>query len=72
MKTAETRRELLRALGELSEEYPDLRLGQMIANLATLARGPEIEAIWDAGDDELLRAARQQINDLRDRRPLAA
>ena len=67
MKTDKTRQELLRTLGELSEQCPDLRLGQMIANLATLARGPEIEALWDAEDGELLEAARQQIGELRDR-----
>ena len=72
MKTDETRQELLRTLGELSGQCPDLRLGQMIANLATLTRGPEIEALWDAEDGELLEAARQQISELRDRYRAAA
>ncbi len=34
--TSETRRELLQVLGELSEQCPEVRLGQMIANLGTL------------------------------------
>jgi hypothetical protein len=33
------RREVLHALGELSAEFPEWRLGQMIANLAVVARG---------------------------------
>jgi hypothetical protein len=59
--TSETRRELLRVLDELSTQCPDVRFGQLIANLATLAKGPTVEAIWDAEDEELLQAARQQL-----------
>ena len=33
------RSEVLRVLGELSESCPEYRFGQMIANLAMLARG---------------------------------
>jgi len=56
-----TRADLLRLLAELSEADPDLRLGQLIANLATLAVGPTPEAVWDAEDDELLGAARRLV-----------
>ena len=35
------REELLRLVAELSEADPELRLGQMLTNLATLARGPQ-------------------------------
>lgn len=59
--TSETRRELLRVLDELSTQCPGVRFGQLIANLATLAKGPTVEAIWDAEDEELLQAARQQL-----------
>ncbi|HSU66036.1 MAG TPA: hypothetical protein VLJ39_04160 [Tepidisphaeraceae bacterium] len=52
------RLELLRALEQISSVNPDLRLGQLLVNLSYLARGPSAEAIWDAEDDELLRAAR--------------
>lgn len=61
MKPSEIRRELLKVLGELSEQCPEVRLGQLIANLASLAKGPTVEAIWDAEDDELLAAARRQL-----------
>lgn len=64
---ATERPELLRVLAELSEECPEMRFGQLIANLATLARGPVVEAIWDAEDHELTRAARQQLEVLKAR-----
>jgi hypothetical protein len=61
------RDELLKVLGELSEVCPEMRLGQWIANLATLARGAAVEAIWDVEDEELLAAARRQLETLRAR-----
>jgi len=65
--TNETRRELLRVLDELSAQCPDVRFGQLLANLATLAKGPTVEAIWDAEDEELLQAARRQLEIFRAR-----
>ena len=62
-----TRRELLACLAELSEGAPDLRLGQLVANLATLAQGAKVEAIWDAEDEELLAAARRLVEHYRAR-----
>lgn len=59
--TSETRRHLLDELAELSEAFPDWRFGQMMANLATVARGPENESIWDMEDEELLAAIRWQL-----------
>ena len=70
--TSETRRELLRVLEELSTQCPDVRFGQLIANLATLAKGPTVEAIWDAEDEELLQAARQQLTIFRARHSTVA
>ena len=70
--TSETRRELLRVLDELSTQCPDVRFGQLIANLATLAKGPTVEAVWDAEDEELLQAARQQLANFRARHSAAA
>jgi hypothetical protein len=55
------RQELLAALAELSASCPEMRFGQLIANLSTLARGLSAEGLWDAGDEELLAAARKQI-----------
>ncbi len=70
--TNETRRELLRVLGELSEQCPEVRLGQLMTNLATLAKGPTVEAIWDVEDEELLEAARRQLEVFRARHSTVA
>jgi hypothetical protein len=56
-----SREELLHALAELSEIFPEWRFGQMVANVATAARGPQVEAIWDSEDDEMLAAARRLL-----------
>jgi hypothetical protein len=62
-----TRGELLTLLAELSELGPDLRLGQMVANVATLAQGAKVEAIWDAEDEELVAAAKRLRDHYRSR-----
>lgn len=54
-------------LSELSEEYPQARSGQLVSNLAILAKGPSVEAIWDAEDEELLEAAKRQLKIFRTR-----
>lgn len=69
--TDQTRSELLERLADLSEQYPDVRLGQLICNLATLAKGPQIEAIWDAEDRELLESAKQQLATFRSTNSIA-
>jgi hypothetical protein len=63
------REELFNTLAELSTIFPDWRFGQLIANLATAARGVHIEAIWDSEDEELLAAARHLLESNRDRTP---
>jgi hypothetical protein len=61
---SETRRNILHELERLSESAPDLRFGQMIANLAFLAAGPWNETLWDLEDGQLLDAIRQQLSEL--------
>lgn len=61
--SSQIRQEMLNVLAELSQCCPDVRLGQLIANLAYLAKGPTNEAIWDVEDEELLTAARQQLQE---------
>ena len=61
------RSELLQIIHEISELYPEMRLGQLITNLASMAIGPTPEGIWDAEDDELLNAARELAANLRTR-----
>ena len=59
--------ELLDSLAELRQLLPTMRLGQLIANMATVARGPVPGAIWDMEDEELLKAMRWQIQQLANR-----
>jgi len=54
-----SRRNLLNQLSRLSELAPDMRLGQLIANLASMADGPWDETLWNLDDDKLLAAANQ-------------
>ncbi len=61
------RREVLRLLEELSATCPEYRFGQMIANLAMLARGDADSAIWAMEDEELLAAARKHLADWNER-----
>jgi hypothetical protein len=62
-----SRDELLQVIAEISRVAPELRLGQMIANLAMKARGPNVEGIWDCEDEELLPAARRLLEFHRNR-----
>jgi hypothetical protein len=55
------REELLQVLAELSTLFPDWRFGQLVANLASAARGPQVESVWDCEDEELLVAARRLV-----------
>jgi hypothetical protein len=66
--TSSTRSELLQVLTELSELCPEVRMGQLIANLATMARGATVEAIWDSEDEELLAAAQRHVEFFRARK----
>ena len=63
MTDADLKQDILRALSELVEHTPDIRFGQLIANLAVIARGPMPEAVWDMEDSELLDAIRSHIGD---------
>ncbi|MBO0698868.1 MAG: hypothetical protein J2P46_10770 [Zavarzinella sp.] len=58
------RRDILRLLEPLSELSTDMRFGQLICNLVTLAGGRTAEAIWDIEDDQLLAAIHKFTDDL--------
>lgn len=64
---ATPRDELIESLAELRQALPSMRLGQLIANMATVARGAVPGAVWDAEDDELLGAIRWQLQQLSSR-----
>lgn len=56
--------ELLESLADLRRALPSMRLGQLIANMATVVRGSASGAIWDMEDAELLSAIRWQLQQL--------
>lgn len=64
--------ELIDSLAELRRALPSMRMGQLIANMATVARGAVPGAIWDMEDDELLGAVRWQLQQLASRATAAA
>ncbi len=55
------RLEVLQVLEQLSECYPDQRIGQLVSNFCYLAKGPNVEAIYDVEDEEFLRAAKEHL-----------
>ncbi len=59
-----TRQEILTRLARLSELAPDMRFGQLIANLAFMAAGPWDQTLWDVEDELLVGAIRQMESDL--------
>jgi hypothetical protein len=58
------RQEILRHLERVSERAPEIRFGQLIADLAFLAKGPWDETLWDLEDEQLLAALQQHLSDL--------
>jgi hypothetical protein len=63
------RQELLQTLTKLSSYCPEMRFGQLIANLSTLAGKGSAEGMWDAEDEEMLAAAREQLTYFVEHRP---
>ncbi len=61
------RDEILKVLRELSELLPEMRFGQLMANLATIARGTAPGAIWEMEDEELIAGGKWQIAELLNR-----
>ena len=56
--------ELIESLAELRRALPSMRLGQLIANMATVARGAAPGAIWEMEDEQLLSAIHWQLQQL--------
>lgn len=46
---------------ELEELSPQWRFGQLVANVATWAHGPDASAVWDVEDEAFLRAAEEHL-----------
>ena len=56
-----TTEELIGAISELRALFPEWRMGQLVANLATAAGNADPNAVWDIEDEQLLVAARRLI-----------
>ena len=57
---SQPRADLLAAIAELAQRYPDWRLGQLVANVAGWAD----QEIWDVEDEQFLEAARSHLQQL--------
>ena len=60
-----TRHEILKRLDLLSDQLPDMRLGQLICNLSSLVAGPWDTSLWDLEDEQLLAAMKQLESDMK-------
>ena len=58
-----TRRELLQLIEQLSAACPEYRFGQLVLNLAFLARDNGDCLAWDVEDAEFVEAARKHLAD---------
>lgn len=65
--TEGTRGDLLNGLEELMQVHPDWRIGQLVANIAFLARQTD-SATWDVENEEFVQAARQHLQRTAERR----
>ena len=61
--TNETRSEILKLIRELSEHCPDVRFGQLVTNIAYLAKGAAKESVWNVEDEEFLEAAKKHLKE---------
>jgi hypothetical protein len=53
--------ELTEAVTELRALFPEMRLGQLVLNLASAAGVDDLGGVWDVEDDVLLTAARRLL-----------
>ena len=63
---------ILRQLASLCELSPDIRLGQMLANLGFLAEDHYDRTLWDIEDADLLEVIERHRAELSDRASSAA
>ena len=56
------RHRVLDLLAELSEFYPDMRMGQFLTWFASAARGENVESIYDVEDDELVAVMKAHLD----------
>ena len=63
----DTRRDILDVLEKLMQEHPEWRVGQLVANVAFLARQTN-SATWDVENEEFVQTARQHLQRMTERR----
>ncbi len=63
----DTRREILAVLDDLMHEHPEWRIGQLVANMAFLARQTN-SATWDVENVEFIQTSRQHLQRMADNR----
>jgi hypothetical protein len=52
---------LTNAIRRMKEQYPDMRIGQLVVNVASWAHGSKTSAIWDMTDDEFVRTVENHL-----------
>jgi hypothetical protein len=67
-----TQHELIEKLADLCELSPDVRFGQLLANLGFLVEDQTDRSLWDVEDSELLSVLEKHRADLQRRSPAAA
>jgi hypothetical protein len=66
------REKILLLLAQMSERYPEWRLGQMVANVASFARQPtepHDTGIWEVEDEEMLAALERHLKQAKEKVP---
>ena len=53
--------DLYTAIRSIKAEYPGWRIGQIVSNVATWAKGPKPSALWDITDDEFIAAVEKHL-----------
>ncbi|HVA48834.1 MAG TPA: hypothetical protein VNH11_20880 [Pirellulales bacterium] len=64
------REKLLQLLAQMSEQHPEWRLGQTVANIASWAREPTEPYdtdIWDVEDEEMLTAVERHLKQAKEK-----
>ena len=62
--TPTTRHELLQKLATLWELSPDVRFGQLLANIGFLVEAQTDQSLWDIEDEQILRVMEWHRADL--------
>jgi hypothetical protein len=62
--TTGTRKDILKALDELSTRYPESRFGQLVLSVANWVPESSADGLWDLDDEQFLEAIQQHLAEL--------